>query len=94
MTNTGTEKPSTEKPITARSSSLPCRQAARMPSGMATSKVKTSVSTARLMDGSRRCPISLVTGTPDMSEVPRSPFRSLPPQMTNCLMTGWSRPIV
>ncbi|MNT84030.1 hypothetical protein D3C72_2239920 [compost metagenome] len=73
---------------------MPCRQAARMPSGMATINVKTRVRTARLMEGSRRCAISLVTGTPDMSDVPRSPCSSLPPHMKNCLMTGWSRPIV
>ncbi|KAG1581323.1 hypothetical protein G6F46_015378 [Rhizopus delemar] len=66
----------------------------RMPSGMATTRVNSRVSTARLSEGSRRCAISLVTGTPDMSEVPRSPCRSLPPQMKNCLMPGWSRPIV
>ena len=78
--------------MTARSSSLPWRQAARMPSGMATISVKTSVRTARLSDGSSRCPMSCVTGTPDISEVPRSPCTSLPAQMKNCFTTGWSGP--
>ena len=46
MTNTGTEKPSTEKPITTRSIQEPCRYAASTPSGTAISIASTIVSTA------------------------------------------------
>ena len=62
MTNTGIEKPATEKPDSTRSSQPPMRQAAMVPSGTATSTASTSVPTARLSVGSSRWAISSVTG--------------------------------
>ncbi|MNT29486.1 hypothetical protein D3C72_1652270 [compost metagenome] len=65
MTKTGTENPSTAKPITSRSTQLFAFQAATTPSGTAISTVMTRVSTASMKVGSMRWAISLVTGWPE-----------------------------
>src|SRR5438477_411006 len=54
MTNTGTEKPRTEKPIRPRSIHVPRLIAASTPSGTASVTARTSVQTASASVGSRR----------------------------------------
>ena len=75
-TNTGTEKPSTENAITARSSQVPALAAAITPRGTATAIDTTSVQSVSASVGSTRCAIKLVTGRLVKIEVPRSPCSS------------------
>ncbi|KAG1367162.1 hypothetical protein G6F46_015824 [Rhizopus delemar] len=67
----------------ARSTNFPCRQAATMPSGIATSTVKTIVDSDSAMDGPMRSAIRLDTGASEINEVPRSPCASRPTQIEN-----------
>ena len=69
--------------MTARSVNVPARQAAIIPNGTATSTANTMVATARARVGSRRWPISLVTGMLEKIETPRSPDSTLPIQVKN-----------
>ncbi|MNT81212.1 hypothetical protein D3C72_2207820 [compost metagenome] len=83
MMNTGTENPTTEPAMMVRSSSFPWRQAATMPTGIATKTVKTIVDRDSAMDGPMRSAIRLDTGASEINEVPRSPCASCPTQIAN-----------
>ncbi|MOA55533.1 hypothetical protein D3C78_1793450 [compost metagenome] len=67
----------------ARSTSFPCRQAATMPRGIATSTVKMMVDSDSATDGPMRSAIRLDTGASEINEVPRSPRASWPTQIEN-----------
>ncbi len=58
MTNTGTEKPTTDSPITPRSIHEPWRYAASVPSGTAMTVARMMVSTDSASVGSSRSAIS------------------------------------
>ena len=60
-TNTGMEKPITEKPMSMRSNQPPNRQAASTPSGTAVNTAKMMVRVASETVASSRCPMSEVT---------------------------------
>src|ERR1051326_2928822 len=92
MTNTGTEKPTTEKPIRQRSSRLPARCAASTPSGTAISTASTIVASASERVGSTRCVISSDTGFLKKKLSPKSPLSPRPAQMKNCWKIGFSSP--
>ena len=83
MTNTGTEKPSTETAITARSSQPPARAAASTPSGTASPTETIIVHTVSASVGSTRWPISVATGSEVKIDVPRSPCASAHSQPPN-----------
>src|SRR6478609_1671013 len=91
-TTTGTEKPSTDRPITKRSIQVPCFQAAITPRGTATTTARMMVDSAIEIDGSTRWPIIFITGRLEMSDVPRSPWSSLFSQVMNCTISGSLRP--
>ena len=61
MTNTGTENPSTEKPMTTRSSQVPWRYAATTPSGTEITIDSAIVSVASERVGPTRSAISSAT---------------------------------
>ena len=63
----------TEKLITARSSSVPCAQAAMTPSGIATRMEKAIVEMLSASDGPMRPAIMSQTGIFEWSERPKSP---------------------
>ena len=73
MTKTGTENPSTEKIITARSIHGPAFDAASTPIGIAVSTETKRVETARVTVGSTRCMIKVETGRLVKIDMPRSP---------------------
>ena len=85
MTNTGTEKPSTDSAITKRSIQPPARAAASTPSGTASPTATISVHSVSASVGSMRWPISVDTGSWVKIDVPRSPrarSASQPPKRT------------
>ena len=73
MTKTGTEKPSTEKDITRKSTQDRCRHAAITPIGTARATEITIVISAMFSVGPRRSPIIPATEVFDSNDVPRSP---------------------
>ena len=86
------EKPDTAKTMTVRSIHEPCFQAASTPSGTATVIATSIVSVASATVGSTRCLMSVVTGSPEKIDVPRSPRSRLPNQSPSCTCSGRSRP--
>src|SRR3954453_6543015 len=92
MTNTGTEKPTTDNPITKRSIQVPCFHAAITPSGTATRIETMMVESAIEIEGSTRWLIIFSTGRFGISETPKSPCSSLFIQVKNCSYSGSFRP--
>ena len=88
MTKTGTEKPSTEKDITRKSTQDRCRHAAITPIGTARATEITIVISAMFSVGPRRSPIIPATEVFDSSDVPRSPRNSWPIHVPNCTSSG------
>ncbi|MNS41439.1 hypothetical protein D3C72_737900 [compost metagenome] len=93
MTKIGTEKPSTENAITARSARVPRRQAANTPSGTAISVDSRMVDSARASDGPTRLLIIAVTGVPECSDTPRSPCSTCPLHKKNWVASDRSSPM-
>jgi hypothetical protein len=89
---TGMEKPDTAKTITVRSIHVPCFHAASTPSGTAIVIATIIVSVASATVGSTRCLISVVTGSPEKIDVPRSPRRRLANQSESWTCNGRSSP--
>ena len=92
MTKVGTEKPSTEKPMSARSIHVPRLQAATTPIGTASETARTSVLVARAAVGSTRSTMSCATVFLKKNDSPKSPWSTRPIQITNCSVIGRSSP--
>src|SRR3984885_15411798 len=92
MTNDGTEKPSTEKAMTKRSTNEPCFQAASTPSGTAMLMAMIRVQTDRASVGSTLWAISSATVFLKKKLSPKLPRSTSPIQMANCVQIGSLRP--
>src|SRR5262245_44744053 len=88
----GSEKPSTAKPITARSIHEPAFQAAATPMGIASEIAITNVATVSEIVGSSLCNSNRLTGRPEKSETPKSPWARADTQFANCSRSGLSSP--
>ena len=88
----GADWPRAASPTASRSTGVPRRTAAAMPSGTESSTARTSAVTARSMEAGSRSMTRRMAGCWCWSDVPKSPRRSFCTNRQYWTWRGWSSP--